>query len=457
MPAQLTCFKAYDIRGKLGIDLNTEIAYRIGRAFGEHLHPETVVVGADVRLTSEELKAALSDGLRDEGVNIIDIGLSGTEEIYFATAYLGIDGGIEVTASHNPMDYNGMKLVSRDAKPLSGDTGLNDIRRIAEKNNFTSSVNKRRGSYEKRSLLKEYLDHILSYIDFKNLTPLKLVINSGNGAAGPVVDAIESRFKSVNAPIEFIKIHNEPDGSFPHGIPNPLLPECRSDTADAVKKYNADFGIAFDGDFDRCFFFDENGNFIEGYYIVGLLAAAFLEKDKGARIIHDPRLTWNTQDIVNRAGGQPILCKTGHAFIKERMRSEDAIYGGEMSAHHYFRDFSYCDSGMIPWLLVAELVSVKKQSLGQLVNDRLNAFPASGEINITLDEPAKSIKKVHDHFCSGALNLDKTDGLSLSFADWRFNLRSSNTEPVVRLNVESRGNVDLMKEKTAEILAILKN
>ncbi|MCY4766094.1 phosphomannomutase CpsG [Klebsiella aerogenes] len=457
MATNLKCFKAYDIRGKLGDELNEDIAYRIGRAYGEYLKPKDMVLGGDVRLTSESLKLALARGLQDAGTNVLDIGLAGTEEIYFATSYLQVDGGIEVTASHNPIDYNGMKLVREQSKPISGDTGLKDIQRLAEKNEFTEVDLKTRGSYRKVSTINEYTEKLLSFVNPENFNkPLKLAINSGNGAAGHVIDALEERFKRLQLPIEIIKIHHEPDGSFPHGIPNPLLPECRKDTTEAVIKHKADMGIAFDGDFDRCFLFDEKGNFVEGYYIVGLLADAFLEKNPGAKIIHDPRLSWNTIDIVEKSGGIPIMSKTGHAFIKERMRSEDAIYGGEMSAHHYFRDFAYCDSGMIPWLLVAELVCVKNQSLGDLVNDRVIAYPASGEINSKLENASAAIERVLKVFEPKALKIDYTDGISLEFSDWRFNLRSSNTEPVVRLNVESRNNIKLMEDMTAEILKLLR-
>ncbi|WP_172741404.1 phosphomannomutase CpsG [Citrobacter youngae] len=454
--SKLTCFKAYDIRGKLGEELNEDIAYRIGRAYGEFLKPKTIVVGGDVRLTSESLKLALANGLMDAGTDILDIGLSGTEEIYFATFHLGVDGGIEVTASHNPMDYNGMKLVRENAKPISGDTGLRDVQRLAEENNFAPVDQERRGSYKQISILDEYVDHLMGYIDFTNFTqPMKLVVNSGNGAAGHVIDAIEKRFAAANAPVTFIKVHHQPDGTFPNGIPNPLLPECRKDTTDAVKQHNADLGIAFDGDFDRCFLFDGEGQFIEGYYIVGLLAEAFLQKEPGAKIIHDPRLTWNTIDIVTKAGGIPVMSKTGHAFIKERMRKEDAIYGGEMSAHHYFRDFAYCDSGMIPWLLVSEMLCVKKLSLTDLVRQRMQAFPASGEINNTLDNAKEAIEKIRKAYESEVSSTDFTDGVSIEFDDWRFNLRSSNTEPVVRLNVESKNNAKLMNDKTSEILDLM--
>ncbi|MDN0088610.1 phosphomannomutase CpsG [Yersinia nurmii] len=455
--SKLTCFKAYDIRGQLGEELNDEIAYRIGRAYGEFAKPKTVVVGGDVRLTSESLKLALSRGLQDAGTDVLDIGLSGTEEIYFATFHLGVDGGIEVTASHNPINYNGMKLVRQGARPISGDTGLRDIQRLAESNDFPPIVESKRGSYKKISVIDAYIDHLIGYITPSLFRPLKLVINSGNGAAGHVIDALEKRFDKLGMPVTLIKVHHSPDGTFPNGIPNPLLPECRQDTTDAVLAHGADMGIAFDGDFDRCFFFNNKGEFIEGYYIVGLLAEAFLQKKPGSSIIHDPRLSWNTIDIVTAAGGKPVMSKTGHAFIKERMREEDAVYGGEMSAHHYFRDFSYCDSGMIPWLLIAELLCVKNKSLEQLVEECMSAYPASGEINSILSEPASAIAKVRATYENEALVVDETDGISLEFKDWRFNLRSSNTEPVVRLNVESRANKSLMLEKTEEILLLLRS
>lgn len=454
--SQLTCFKAYDIRGKLGEELNEDIAYRIGRAYGEFLKPKTIVVGGDVRLTSESLKLALANGLMDAGTDVQDIGLSGTEEIYFATFHLGVDGGIEVTASHNPMDYNGMKLVRENAKPISGDTGLRDVQRLAEANDFAPVDQSRRGSYKQISVLDAYVDHLMGYIDFANFNrPLKLVVNSGNGAAGHVIDTIEKRFNDAKVPVTFIKVHHQPDGNFPNGIPNPLLPECRQDTTDAVIANQADLGIAFDGDFDRCFLFDGQGQFIEGYYIVGLLAEAFLQKEPGAKIIHDPRLTWNTIDIVTKAGGVPVMSKTGHAFIKERMRKEDAIYGGEMSAHHYFRDFAYCDSGMIPWLLVAEMLCVKNQSLGELVGQRMQAFPASGEINRKLGNAQVVIQRIRDIYEPDAVSIDGTDGVSIEYSDWRFNLRTSNTEPVVRLNVESKADTNLMQIKTEDILNLL--
>lgn len=452
---KLTCFKAYDIRGQLGTELNADIAYRIGRAYGEFLKPKSIVVGGDVRLTSNELKSAITNGLLDAGVDVIDLGLTGTEEIYFATSFLGTDGGIEVTASHNPMDYNGMKLVAKGSRPISADTGLADVQRLAEENNFAEV--KQRGNYSQTTVIDNYIDHLLGYLDVKSLKPMKLVINSGNGAAGHVIDKLEERFKQLNPAVEFIKVHNNPDGTFPHGIPNPILPENRQDTIDAVLANKADMGIAFDGDFDRCFLFDENAGFIEGYYIVGLLSQAFLTKNKGAKIIADPRLIWNTEELVAELGGETVISKSGHSFIKEKMRKVDAIYGGEMSAHHYFRDFFYCDSGMIPWLLAIELVSTTGKTLSQLVGDRMKKYPTPGEINSKLKDAKVSIEKVRAKFEGEAIATCDLDGISIEYPNWRFNLRSSNTEPVVRLNLETRGDEKLMNEKTQEILDILRS
>jgi phosphomannomutase len=453
--AELTCFKAYDIRGQLGTELDEEIAYRIGRAYAEFLKPKNVVLGGDIRLTSVALKAALSEGIRDAGADVIDIGMVGTEEVYFATSHLEADGGIEVTASHNPIDYNGMKPIREGSRPVSSDTGLLDIKRLAEANEFSPIDTAKRGAYKQLSVLEAYLDHLFTYVDLSKIKPMRLVMNAGNGAAGHVVDALEARFKALNLPIELIKIFNEPDGTFPNGIPNPLLHENRAPTIDAVLEHKADMGIAWDGDFDRCFLVDEKGNFIEGYYIVGLLAEAFLLKNPGAKIVHDPRLTWNTIEMVKQGGGEAIQSKTGHAFIKERMRSEDAVYGGEMSAHHYFRDFFYCDSGMIPWLLVMELISSSGKPLSALVSAMVEAYPSPGEINRKISDPAAAILRVRKHYESSALIVDETDGISMEFSAWRFNLRMSNTEPVVRLNLETRGDRELLAQREAELLALL--
>lgn len=445
----LSCFKAYDVRGRLPDQLNDDIAYRIGRAYAAYLQPQTVVIGYDIRLTSYELSRALAKGLMDGGADVIDIGQCGTEEIYFATSHLGTDGGICVTASHNPKDYNGMKFVREGSRPISGDTGLRDIERMAAEQDFPAS--QRRGTLTEQSTRPAYVKHLLTYINTDHLKPLKIVCNAGNGGAGAVIDAIESAL-----PFEWVKVHHEPDGEFPHGVPNPLLEENRGSTMAAIREHNADLGIAWDGDFDRCFFFDQEGNFIEGYYIVGLLAEAFLKKNSNEKIVYDPRLTWNTVALTEAMGGTPVQSKTGHAFIKERMRQEDAVYGGEMSAHHYFRDFAYCDSGMIPWLLVAELICSTGKSMKQLVEERTAAFPCSGEINNRLDDAKGTLARIEAHFRDDAERVEHIDGLSMTFADWRFNLRTSNTEPVIRLNVESRADKALMEEKTAYILDLMK-
>lgn len=437
MTTPLTCFKPYDIRGRLGTELNEDIAYRIGRAYGQIYQPKTVVVGSDIRLTSEGLKQATARGLMDAGVDVIDLGMTGTEEVYFGAFHLDVQGGIEVTASHNPMDYNGMKLVRENAYPISADSGLKEIQALAESQDFVESLQK--GTLIQKSILKEFVEHLLTYIDISQLKPLKLVVNAGNGAAGHVIDAIEQQFVQHNVPVEFIKVHHEANGNFPNGIPNPLLPENRAATRDALLAHQADLGIAWDGDFDRCFLFDETGQFIEGYYIVGLLAQAFLLKSPGEKIIHDPRLTWNTIDMVEESKGEAIQSKCGHAFIKEQMRRDNAIYGGEMSAHHYFRDFAYCDSGMIPWLLVIELISQTGKPLSELVNERIAKFPCSGEINFVVDDSKATIQRVLDYFAPQQPVMDTIDGISLDFGNWRFNLRASNTEPLLRLNIESKG------------------
>ena len=448
MVSTLSCFKAYDIRGRIPDQLNEDIAWRIGRAYAQWLSPKSVVVGYDIRLSSQKLCDALTAGLVDAGVDVVNIGQCGTEEIYFATSHLGMDGGIVVTASHNPKDYNGMKLVRENSIPVSGDTGLNEIKLLAEQNRFKPAT--RKGTTRTIDTRQAYIEHLLGYINRHTLKPLTVVCNAGNGGAGAVIDLLETQL-----PIEFIKLQHEPDGNFPNGVPNPLLVENRQVTIDAVIQHGADLGIAWDGDFDRCFFFDESGRFIEGYYIVGLLAASFLQKNRGASVVHDPRLTWNTIEIAQAAGGTAIQCKTGHAFIKECMRREDAVYGGEMSAHHYFREFFYCDSGMLPWLLVAELMSQQNKPLSKLVDERMAAFPASGEINRTIADPAALLAAVEQRYSNKAESVDHTDGLSMSFAQWRFNLRMSNTEPVVRLNVESRADPELMQAKTREILALM--
>jgi len=448
---RLPCFKAYDIRGRVPAELNHDLARRIGMAYGVFFRPRQVVIGHDIRESSPGLADALAAGLMAVGVDVFDLGMCGTEEVYFATFHHGLDGGIMVTASHNPAEYNGMKLVGSNAAPISSASGLADLERLATAGQFATAG--RPGCCQPLTGRPDYIAHLLGYVKGSNLAPLKLVVNSGNGCAGPVVDLLEQKL-----PFAFVKLQHTPDGSFPNGVPNPLLPENRAATARAVAAEGADLGIAWDGDFDRCFLFDETGGFVEGYYLVGLLAQALLEKTPGSRIIHDPRLLWNTRELVAQAGGEPLLCRTGHAFIKEKMRAADALYGGEMSGHHYFRTFGYCDSGMIPWLLVCEIMSRTGRRLSELVAERQLAYPVSGEINSRVAAPARVLERIEAFYGNRAGgDKDFTDGLSMSFADFRFNVRSSNTEPVLRLNVETRGDPQLLAEKTAELLRLIQS
>jgi len=449
---KLSCFKAYDIRGRVPDELNPEIAYRLGLAFAEHFSPRCVALGHDVRHSSRPLLEAIAVGLNERGVEVLDLGLCGTEEVYWAAQQPGVDGAIEITASHNPIDYNGMKLVRAGAIPVSGDSGLRRIEEIVSAS--TAPLPATRPRMVPTSFRDAYVEHLLTYLDTAALRPMSVVINAGNGAAGPLLDALEPHL-----PFRLVKLHHAPDGSFPNGIPNPLIPQMRVSTSAAVRASGADFGVAWDGDFDRCFLFDEQGEFIEGYYVVGLLAEALLAAhvrgpgDERPRVIHDPRLIWNTIDVVLKAGGQPVQSKTGHAFIKERMRSENAVYGGEMSAHHYFRGFAYCDNGMLPWLLVAAMISRSGKPLSELVRDRVAQYPVSGEINRGVPSVSSTLQRIEERYAAKALSRDDTDGLSLDFGEWRFNLRGSNTEPLLRLNVEARGDHRLMNLKTSELLA----
>ncbi len=448
------CFKSYDIRGKLGEELNDDIAYRIGRATAQSQKAKTVVVGFDARATSPDLARAVAKGICNAGANVLDIGLAGTEEVYASVSEFHACAGIEITASHNPIDYNGMKIVGRASKPLTEqEFGL--IKELAEESNFC--LPKKEGIiFNQREVARSaYIEKVLGFVDSSSLKSLKIVINSGNGAAGLTVDAIDKKLKEMGVKTNFVFVQHEPNPSFPNGIPNPLLEENRSSTADAVIEERADFGIAFDGDFDRCFFFDHSGSFIPAEYVVGLLAEVFLIKEKGAVIIHDPRVIWNTIDVVGKYGGHAVASKTGHAFVKAAMRKMDAIYGGEMSAHHYFRDFAYCDSGIIPWLLVWEYLSTSNLSLSDVISKQRSSFPSSGELNFKVSDATKCIERVQSHFASSATSIDELDGLSMSFGTWRFNLRKSNTEPLVRLNVETRANHVLLQEKTNELKLLI--
>ena len=463
MPITIDSFKAYDIRGELGVSLDEAIAYRIGRAFAQILSQrvkantelkelkQAVVIGSDIRDSSEQLKQATIAGIIDAGIDVIDLSMTGTEEVYFATSHYQALGGIEVTASHNPINYNGLKLVKEHSKPISADDGLAEIQQLAESGDFADSTAK--GSLQLLTDKSAYIDHVISFVDMDKLKPLKIVINSGNGSAGPVVDLLVDKLTQANAPIEVIKLHHEPDGSFPNGIPNPMILANRDSTRQAVIEHKADLGIAFDGDFDRCFLFDETGEFIDGSYVVGMLAQAFLNKYPNESIVYDPRVIYNTKAVISAHNGTAVISKSGHSFIKQVMRESGAVYGGEMSAHHYFRDFCYCDSGMIPWLLTIELLSVTGKTLSELVTGYISAYPSSGELNfrLTASDAATIIKGIEDKFISEQPNKNTLDGLSLDFGDWRFNLRTSNTEPLIRLNIETRGDEQLLASKTHDI------
>ena len=452
---ELTCFKAYDIRGELGVNLNAGVAYRVGRAAAQHLRARTLVIGRDARESSPELADAVARGAMDAGCDVLDIGLAGTEEMYWAVTQFDACGGIEVTASHNPINYNGMKIVKSGSRPLDDAEDFQAIKRLAESQAWAQAKALGASRDIAAAARHAYVTRVVGFCDTKKLKPLKIVVNSGNGAAGPTFDAIARRLNADDAPLEFIRVHHDPDHTFPNGIPNPLLPENHAATAEVVQREGADFGVAFDGDFDRCFLFDGTGKFVPGEYVVGLLASTFMERERGAAIVHDPRVIWNTRDVVSRGGGLAIQSKTGHAFLKQAMREHSAVYGGEMSAHHYFRDFAYCDSGMIPWLLVAELVSTSGKSLSELVSGSFAAFPSSGEVNFTVPDADRAITGVVDAYQAAAISVDRTDGVSMEFDTWRLNLRKSNTEPLVRLNVEARGDTKILSEKLAEIRSLL--
>lgn len=447
MSTEISCFKAYDVRGRIPSELNEEVAFKIGVAIASYFSAKSVVLGYDVRPSSLEILEALAQGIQSQQSEVISIGLCGTEEIYFATNHLNTDAGVMITASHNPADYNGLKIVGSGAKPVSMDSGLAEIKALAEAVEYKQGIELRIKAIDIRAL---YLDKILSFVNLEDIKPLRIVTNAGNGCAGPVIDALESQL-----PVTFIKIQNEPDGSFPNGIPNPLLVENRKITSRAVIEHQADLGIAWDGDFDRCFFFDANGVFIENYYLIGLLSEQLLKSNPKDHIVHDPRLVWNTREEVTRADGIPDQSKAGHSFIKEMMRANNAVYGGEMSGHHYFRDFYYSDSGMIPWLLLLESISNSGQTLTDLVSERIECFPVSGEINTEVKDPKGLLEKIKEHYLPFNPMIDDIDGYSFEFSDWRFNLRMSNTEPLVRLNVESRADKELMQEKTEEILKLI--
>lgn len=440
--SDMKCFKAYDIRGIVPTELNESFAYDLGRAYASEFQPKNVVLGHDIRESSLMLYLSLMNGLLDSGVDVILLGLCGTEEVSYQTSALKTDGGIMVTASHNPMDYNGMKLSLKDSAPLGQDTGLWCLKERMMQKQFSSlTFTGQTTEYDDKS---SYIQHLLSYVDLTKIKPLKVVANTGNGCASLALEQL-----MPHLPIEWITMNYEPDGSFPNGIPNPLLPENRLSTSQAVVEHQADFGLAWDGDNDRCFFFDHEGNFIEGYYLMGLVAQQMLVKYPHSKVVMDTRLTWNTEAIAHQYQGEAIMSKGGHSCIKQTMREVDAIYGAEMSGHHYFKSFAYCDSGMIPWLLIAELLSNSDRSLKSLVEESIQAFPCSGELNFRVSDTDEVLRYLENYFVEDQPTRQTLDGLTLIFPEWRFNVRASNTEPLLRLNIETRGDIALLKEKQA--------
>ena len=446
---KINCFKAYDIRGKVPEELDEDLAFKIARGYTKLTGCKNVVVGYDIRESSLSLSRILIVGFLSCGVDVVDIGLCGTEMIYYGTSYLGADGGIMITASHNPPEYNGMKFVKKYSEPISYDSGLNQIESFIINDDLPGDAAVS-GKYEELDISEAFTHNLLRFFNPANIKPLKVVVNAGNGCVGPALNKLESML-----PIEMVKLFFEPDSSFPNGVPNPMIEENRKPTIDKILESKADLGVAWDGDYDRCFFFDETGRFIEGYYIVGLLAKSILRTNPGGKIVHDPRLTWNTLEIVKNSGGVPVESKSGHAYIKEKMREVDSVYGGEMSAHHYFKENAVSDSGLIPFLLVLQLISEEGKSLSQLVEEMMKNYPCSGEINSVVNDPADKIKQIEKIYADG--RQEHLDGLSVEYATWRFNLRMSNTEPILRLNVESKGDEELMKAKTAELLALIRN
>lgn len=453
---KMDCFLAYDVRGKLGVNFDNDAVYRISRALSQHLATQKVVVGYDARETSPGFAQIAANGILDAGADVITIGMAGTEEMYWAVTQFGACAGILITASHNPINYNGIKMVKSGSRPLDFSDDFIKIKQLAE-NGVWKNIGEKGVVFDVVEEAREkYVNKVLSFIDVSKLKPMRIVVNFGNGAAGPTFDYIKQKLDRSGSAVSFVQILAEPDSSFPYGIPNPLLPENQSITCNSVKTEKADMGVAFDGDFDRCFFFDETGRFIPGEYMVGLLANKFLEKERKAKIVHDPRLVFNTLDIVSRKQGIAVQSRTGHQYIKDTMRKSRAVYGGEMSAHHYFRDFAYCDSGMIPLLLILECLSETKGKLSELVESMFAKFPSSGELNFKVSNPDVVINDILKRFSKGAV-ADYTDGVSLSFPTWRFNIRKSNTEPLVRLNVEAKGSLDLVKEGVKSISHLIRN
>jgi phosphomannomutase len=441
-------FKAYDVRGIYPDDLDEEGAYAIGRGYVEQFEPRRIAVGRDMRLSSPQMAAAVIRGAADSGAEVLDLGLVGTEMVYFAVGELGLDGGIEVTASHNPKEYTGMKIVRRGALPVGGESGLLDVRDRALAGSEPSGADP--GRVEAYDIWPAYVDRVLSFIDASALRPLKVVIDAANGMAGAMLPPVLDRL-----PVELVRCYFEPDGSFPNHEPNPLLPENREFIVRKTLEEGADLGVAFDGDADRCFFVDDTGEFVPGDFATALLAESILAKEPGAKIIYDVRASWAVPHTIERAGGVPLMNRVGHAYIKHRMRKEDASFGGEVSGHYYFRDFSQADTGVVPFLLMLELVSKSGSKLSELLKPYREQYFITGEINTPVADVALKLQELKERY-AGEGKVTHLDGVSVDADDWHFNVRPSNTEPLLRLNLEALSQ-DKMEAKRDEVLGLIRS
>jgi phosphomannomutase len=439
-------FKAYDVRGVYGSELDEEGAYAIGRAYVQHFSVTRLAVGHDMRLSSPTMAAAVREGAADGGAEVLDVGMVGTEMLYFAVGELSLDGGITVTASHNPKQYTGMKIVRQGALPVGGESGLLDVRDVAVAEHWDSVT---RGEIRAEDIWPGFVDRVLTFVDVDALKPLRIVIDAANGMAGAMLPPVLDRLPMLDV----VRCYFEPDGSFPNHEPNPLLPENREFIVRKTREEGADFGVAYDGDADRCFFVDDLGEFVPGDFITALLAELFLAKQAGGKVIYDVRASWAVPEAIERAGGVPLINRVGHAFIKARMREEHAVFGGEVSAHYYFRDFSQADSGTIPFLLMCELVS-RRGKLSEVLASLRSRYFITGEINTPVaDVPAKLAELEQRFGAEGRVS--HLDGLSVEFDDWHFNVRPSNTEPLLRLNLEALSE-RLMEEKRDEVLGVIR-
>ncbi len=441
-------FKAYDVRGIYPTELDEDGAYAIGRAYVEQFEPGQIAVGRDMRISSPSMAAALIRGVTDAGADVLDLGLVGTEMVYFAVGELDLDGGVAVTASHNPKEYTGMKIVREGALPVGGDSGLLDIRDKAMALG-DAPEGQSLGRVQEYDVWPAYVDRVLSFVDVSAIEPLRVVIDAANGMAGVMLPPVLERL-----PIEAIRCYFEPDGTFPNHEPNPLLPENREFIVERTTTEAADFGVAFDGDADRCFFVDDSGEFVPGDFVTALLAESVLEKSPGGKVIYDLRASWAVPETVEAAGGTPLVNRVGHAYIKHRMREDGAVFGGEVSGHYYFREFTQADSGVVPFLLMLELVSRRGQKLSEILRPYRDRYFITGELNTPVPDVALKLQELKERFESQG-EVSHLDGISVDSADWHFNVRPSNTEPLLRLNLEARSK-ELMEQKRDEVLDVIR-